>query len=73
MEVGELDGIAIDETERVDAESSQVEGCRGAEAAEADDEDLGVRNGGLAADRDGREERLALVARRRQAVGWDEY
>jgi hypothetical protein len=40
VEIRELDGVAVDEAEGVDAEGSEVEGCRGAEAAEADYEDF---------------------------------
>ena len=62
VEVRQLDRVAVDEAERVDAEGSEVEGGRGAEATEADDEDAGVRNGGLAADGDRGKEGLAVVA-----------
>jgi hypothetical protein len=62
VEVGEFDGVAVDEAERVHAQRGDVEGCRGAEAAEANDEDARGGDGCLAADGNGREERLTLVA-----------
>ena len=61
VQVGQLDGVGVDEAERVDAEGGEVKGGGGAEAAKADDEDLGRRDGSLAADGDGGEEGLAVV------------
>jgi hypothetical protein len=54
--------VAVDEAERVDAEGREVEGGRGAEAAKADDEDLGRGDESLAADGNCGEEELAVVA-----------
>jgi hypothetical protein len=62
VEVREFDGVAVDEAERVHAQCGEVEGCRGAETAETNDEDAGGGNGCLTADGNGWEECLALVA-----------
>ena len=69
VQIRQLDDIAVDEAERMDAKGGEVERCRGAEAAEADDQDARGGDGRLAADGDGREERLAVVAGRGEGVG----
>ena len=46
----------------MDAERGEVERCRGSETAQADDEDARRGDGRLAADGDGWEQRLAVVA-----------
>jgi hypothetical protein len=56
----------------VHAERGEIEGCWGAEAAEADDQDFGLGDEGLARDGDGGEEELAVIAGRQERVGWEE-
>jgi hypothetical protein len=62
VQITQFDGVAVDEAERVHTQCGEVEGGGGAKAAEADDEDLGLRDEGLAGDRDAGKEGLAVVA-----------
>ena len=71
VQVTLLDDVIVHKPQSADARGGQVEGCRGAEAAEADDEDACVGEAGLAGKAvELGEQELAGVAR--GGGGWGE-
>jgi hypothetical protein len=72
LQVGEIDGVGVDDRQRADAGAGEVERRRRAEAAGADHERLRAEQALLALDADAVEEDVARIAqelRVAQAVG----
>ena len=62
LEIGEIDGIEIDETEASNARGGEIHGDGGAESAGADAEDAGGFDALLAGEADFRENQVPRVA-----------